>query len=517
MVKSRCFSHPGRLLRVLTVAALVGGALMAQPRLSSTANVPKTWDEKALADWATPLAGINVRPSHMSSAEYYSLPTDNLKTWPVYLRGKEPEGYWQMLQRVGPQPMIQPERLHSPADWVEAGRTVFEHIDHLHLRTHDPELIEIVRRGDLLVPLPDGTASNARWVPTKDGVALGFPNCAGCHRLITPEGIVIPGAPTFAVVAQRTGPAGPTLIGRAQQAQRFVTGGSPVRNGAEPVGMWLYNAFRVPWVKDDIHEKLKTTSQAEYNALVAAGLRGGAAPRWNGSLYFPAKVPDLIGIGERKYIDHTATHLNRGTGDLMRYAALVSTAESTRFGPHNVLAAGSELPRVRRSDEALYALSIYLQSLKPPPNPNRTTPDSLAGRKIFHREGCSGCHVPPLYTNNKLTLAIGFHPPKNRVASLDVLPISVGTDSGLAMQTRKGTGYYKVPSLKGVWYRGHYLHDGSAASLEEMFNPERLSETHVPGGFSLPGVKNRAIRGHEFGLKLDAIERLQLIAFLRTL
>lgn len=50
-----------------------------------------------------------------------------------------------------------------------------------------------------------------------------------------------------------------------------------------------------------------------------------------------------------------------------------------------------------------------------------------------------------------------------------------------------------------------------------MFNPERLSETHVPGGFSLPGVKNRAIKDHEFGLKLDVRERSQLIAFLRTL
>lgn len=85
------------------------------------------------------------------------------------------------------------------------------------------------------------------------------------------------------------------------------------------------------------------------------------------------------------------------------------------------------------------------------------------------------------------------------------------------MKTRKGTGYYKVPSLKGVWYRGHYLHDGSVASLEEMFNPERLKESHVPGGFSPPGVKNRAIPGHEFGLKLNPSERAELIAFLRTL
>ena len=88
---------------------------------------------------------------------------------------------------------------------------------------------------------------------------------------------------------------------------------------------------------------------------------------------------------------------------------------------------------------------------------------------------------------------------------------------GLALHTRKGTGFYKVPSLKGVWYRGHYLHDGSVASLEEMFDPDRLKDTHAPGGFTPPDKPQRAIKGHEFGLKLDPEERKQLIAFLRTL
>ena len=102
-------------------------------------------------------------------------------------------------------------------------------------------------------------------------------------------------------------------------------------------------------------------------------------------------------------------------------------------------------------------------------------------------------------------------------ATLDILRISVGTDPGLALNTRKGTGYYKVPSLKGVWYRGHYLHDGSAASLEEMFDPARVSEAYMPKGYNPPGTTSRAIQGHGFGLKLTPVEREQLIAFLRTL
>jgi hypothetical protein len=50
-----------------------------------------------------------------------------------------------------------------------------------------------------------------------------------------------------------------------------------------------------------------------------------------------------------------------------------------------------------------------------------------------------------------------------------------------------------------------------------MFDPDRLSETHMPGGFTPPDKRQHPIQGHEFGLKLAAEERQQLIAFLRTL
>src|SRR5260370_28500739 len=169
--------------------------------------------------------------------------------------------------------------------------------------------------------------------------------------------------------------------------------------------------------------------------------RGGAVFRWNGSPFYPAKVPDLIGIKDRKYLDHTATHLHRGIGDLMRYAALVGFADYADFGPHRMLSGGAKRIDARLPDEALYALALYLYSLKPPPNPNPFDEKATAGQKIFAREGCIGCHTPPLYTNNKLTLAQGFTPPTDKPSTLDILPISVGTDARLALKTRNGTGY----------------------------------------------------------------------------
>ena len=96
------------------------------------------------------------------------------------------------------------------------------------------------------------------------------------------------------------------------------------------------------------------------------------------------------------------------------------------------------------------------------------------------------------------------------------MPRSVGTHPDLALKTRRGTGYYKVPSLKGVWYRGPFEHSGSVRTLEDWFDPRRLRDDY-PTGFKGYGVKTRAVKGHEFGLKLPAEDKAALIAFLRTL
>ena len=112
--------------------------------------------------------------------------------------------------------------------------------------------------------------------------------------------------------------------------------------------------------------------------------------------------------------------------------------------------------------------------------------------------------------------AIGFQIPEEHKRSYDILPVVVGTDPFLTMKTRRGTGYYKVPSLKGVWYRGPFEHNGSVATLEDWFDERRLREDYVPTGFKGLG-ETRAVKGHEFGLKLPPEDKQALIAFLKTL
>jgi hypothetical protein len=87
-------------------------ALGADEATTWKPDIPKVWDEAALSEWATPLAGLNARPSHLSEFEYYRLPED-LRSYPVYYQRREPTGYWDMVQRIGPTPLIEPQKLKT--------------------------------------------------------------------------------------------------------------------------------------------------------------------------------------------------------------------------------------------------------------------------------------------------------------------------------------------------------------------------------------------------------------------
>jgi CxxC motif-containing protein (DUF1111 family) len=171
----------------------------------------------------------------------------------------------------------------------------------------------------------------------------------------------------------------------------------------------------------------------------------------------------------------------------------------------------------RYTDEQAYAFALYVCSLRPPANPHVSTEQTKRGETVFHREGCAVCHVPPLYTNNKLTPGGSFTVTEAHRKALDILDVRVGTDARSATVSLRGRGFYKVPSLRGVWYRGPFEHNGSVATLEDWFDSRRLRNDYVPSGFKGHGVKQRAIKGHEFGLMLSAEDKRALIAFLRSL
>jgi hypothetical protein len=115
----------------------------------------------------------------------------------------------------------------------------------------------------------------------------------------------------------------------------------------------------------------------------------GVSIRWGGEPQFPLQVPDLTGIKDRKYLDHTGLHLHRSIGDLMRYAAMATNHGMERYRRYSdFIPAGVDfrwLPEpstLRRfTDEQLYALALYVYSLEFPPNPNKSDDLSEAGSR----------------------------------------------------------------------------------------------------------------------------------------
>ena len=257
-----------------------------------------------------------------------------------------------------------------------------------------------------------------------------------CHTRIMPDGSKLKGAqgnlPIQRAVAFRWRAAAAAAADKDQYTVQTRT--------------FLKRLHAAPYLRPDPQDQIDTMSIEEIASLFDS-YPAGVSLRQRGNSFLPIQVPDLIGVKDRRYLDRTGLEIHRSIGDMMRYSAMNQGADSLAsyagFIP-------IDAPRYRQrpgpeqfsrySDEQLYALARYIYSLEPPPNPNKF--DSLAarGKQVFEDEGCATCHRPPLYTNNKLTRAIGFTVPDDHQEKFDVMSRSVGTDPELALRTRRGTG-----------------------------------------------------------------------------
>ena len=524
---------------VVVLAATTFSSLAAQenPREQPPSNgkpsIPETWDDERVASLELPLAQRDFSPVHVPNDYYKTRPVRPIyKSYDVYHPDREPKGYFEWLQKQDPVVLWDDKAippLRTEADWIAAGELVFDSPlgwglggfmgprPGPVLSVRDPAWYK-----DTDVPVTgDGKVPFYRYeIRTKGQVRVSMLACALCHTRVMPDKTVIKGA-------QGNFPFG-------KEAAYDLRHGVP-DFFSQKMAQLLYGT---PYLKPDLHAGLGAMSSKEM-AAVHELVPAGVLPRHGSSFYSPVQVPDLIGVKDRKYLDRTGLVRQRDIGDLMRYAALNQDVDSlSRYGdwrPGMAFAPGilnrlpppqppGIAPGGRYSDTQLYALATYLYSLKPPANPNLPKTDAerervTRGAKLFSESGCVKCHDPAQgYTNNKLVRAPGFTVPEDHPEKANILAQTVGTDPTLALRTRRGTGLYKVPSLKGVWYRGPFEHNGSVATLEDWFDPKRLEDSYVPTGWKgPPGSRTRAVKGHEFGLDLSAEDRAALIAFLKTL
>jgi hypothetical protein len=462
--------------------------------------IPKSWDAAELDAWTIPPRTPGVHTVHLPASFVYSIPTYPIyKTYPIYYPGKEPKGYMEWLSRQEPEITFNAAKLLSESDWIAAGRLVFEAPQEFEPAD---KFMDLEWYEELHVPLTsEGIVPGRRYVIRKKGVveaAVGA--CVSWHSRVMPDGTLLHGPQTNFPY------------------QRDVAWRMRKQNDIQAARGLMFGLYFPSWKPDSLADGIASKDIDEI-ARMHEAIPPGVNARIGVSLLSPPKVADLIGVKDRNYLDLIARVRHRSIGDLMRYVNFepgekAFFADRTNIPPEAIPAAES---MYRYSDEQAFALALYIYSLQPPPNPNRMDSTAVLGQKLFEREGCAMCHTPPLYTNNKLTLAADFEPPAAHRARYDILDVRVGTDLRSAMLPMRGTGYYKVPSLKGLWYRGPLEHNGSVATLEDWFDSRRLQPDYVPTGFVGYGFKTRTVPGHPFGLKLSATDKKALIAFLRTL
>jgi DNA-binding beta-propeller fold protein YncE len=170
----------------------------------------------------------------------------------------------------------------------------------------------------------------------------------------------------------------------------------------------------------------------------------------DGSYGAPKRVPSLLGVA--------ATGPWTWTGSVRRLEDQVSTSiESTMQG--------KPLPAASVAD-----LTAFLRSLPPPKPIGPAGPGNpTRGERVFRERKCAECHAPPSYTT---------------ASRYDV-----------GLSDAVGNREFNPPSLRGVGARSPLLHDGSAATLADVF---------------------RSV-GHPSGSRFSDTEIADLIAFLGTL
>ena len=478
--------------------------------------IPKAWDIEKINSMHLPLPNTTMVAEPVTEDYYYALPERiAYKMYPFYMPGKEPKGYYEWLREQKPEIIFNAADIKTEVDWIKAGEIIYDM----------PEVYEVMDSAFLSL-LPELEKHWTKFIPTtnegiipflnivvreKGRIELGSRACGMCHTKIMPKGNLLKGGQgDFSLT-------------------KYVVSQLRVQRDVEKVSDSVINirirnlnriVFEAPWIKHESQERWKNMSTDEW--LNSFETPVGVAHRQGSGLGYTTSVPDLFNLKERKYFDRTGHLLQRDISDLMRYAALNQSIDRLDnykgFTSANRPIDPKKGSVTRFSDEQLFALAKYIYSLESPKNPHVYSKALLSkGETIFKEQGCVTCHTPPLYSNNKLTPVDGFDPPKSHFKKYDIFDVSVETDPGLALYTRRGTGYYKVPSLIGAWNRTAFLHSGNLANLEDLFDPKRLEGNYIPTGYKPAWLSNMAVPGHPFGMELNDKDKTALVAFIKSL
>jgi hypothetical protein len=260
---------------VVSILFLITFSTLAALPQTFRPQIPKVWDEQAIADMEIPLPSPAPKPVHVSEEYYYSIPEITIyRTYPRQ-RGSlaEEAAYIERLKNEEPVVAFDQAQLRTEEDWIRAGELVF--------RTSSN-------------PIPYQPATGPSYVIRQKGIVeINSGPCTVCHSQRQSDGSILFGIPStnannyaFAVES--------TSLNRMMRA-----------------------LFSTPWRNPDPNVPLTATvTSAEIVSWRLPG--GGITDRIGTSLTYPLQIPSLIGIKDRKYFDHSGRHRHRSIGDLMR-------------------------------------------------------------------------------------------------------------------------------------------------------------------------------------------------------
>ncbi|MGV3757791.1 MAG: LamG-like jellyroll fold domain-containing protein, partial [Verrucomicrobiota bacterium] len=196
-----------------------------------------------------------------------------------------------------------------------------------------------------------------------------------------------------------------------------------------------------------------------------------------------------IGLDGRRGTGHGRVHWTGNFDEIQDFEldirnGFAGTGFITNGVPNSSLGAAN----AGRSTE-LDALAAYVASLtkfnrSPYRNADGTlTTDAVAGRVLFAQLNCASCHSGADFTDSA----------SNLLHNVGTIKASSGQRLGAAL-----TGF-DTPTLKGLWDKAPYLHDGSATNLIDVITTQN------------PGNQHGVTSG------LTATQRNQLVAYLQQI
>ena len=274
-------------------------------------EIPRVWDVERIRTMHLPVPGSSVAANPVTEDYYYKLPVRvAYKSYPFYMPGKEPKGYYEWLRQQTPAVIFNSADLKTDEDWIKAGEIiydmpeVYEPIDSVYMASL-PELEKHWR--NFIPTTKEGVIPFLSIVVREKGrIELGSRTCGMCHTKLMPDGSLLKGGQgNFQFTRYLV-----SLLRVQREFQKV-----PDSIIATRIRAFNRLLFEAPWVHHESQDRLKKLSIDEwFNSFATPP---GVFHRPGTGLGYPVNAPDLFNVKDRKYFDRTGHLLQRDIGDLI--------------------------------------------------------------------------------------------------------------------------------------------------------------------------------------------------------